>query len=342
MKIPFLPERSCTVTEGGKRAQCAIGFAVLGMTLTVLYGLSTRQAWFLNPGSGILVSLLLAIVLLALVREGCTLAQLEPRSLVSRVSLLDFAGVVGGALVTYAVSVNLGLGAVVASGLIGLLGALVFPQQAAPIYCGSFVGMSSAALLTSYPEILLAGVTAGIVYNLSAANCSGFGGKLGTIAFTGAVVTGLILGRQFIVGEVPSPPVAWQILLSATAAAVITYWLSVSLKHGPVVGSSVVGLIGGLILPVLEPETGPLLAVVVICASFTGMSGVSRIPGYVWITFAGVVTGIIFIYSVPVLGGAGGKLGTIAFGASMGTWAFRTLLVGLTSKSRQGDQQVRA
>jgi len=125
---------------------------------------------------------------------------------------------------------------------------------------------------------------------------------------------------------VPSGPVAWHVLLCATVAAVVTYWLSVDLGRGPVMASSIVGLLGGLVLPALVPEGGPLLAVVVICASFTGMSSRQRIPHHLWMTLAGMATGLVFIYSLPVLGGAGGKLGTIAFGASMGTWAFRTLL----------------
>ncbi len=313
-----------------RRLPCLLGFVVLSAMLLTLYGFSVQQAWFLHPGSGLVVGLPLAAVLLALVRERDALLQAQSRSLLCRPALLDFAGVVGGALVTYLLSVDLELGAVTASGLIGLLGALIFPKQAVPIYCGSFVGMSSVALLATYPEMLVAGMAAGLIYNLAASVLNGFGGKLGTIAFAAAVVTGLGLRREFIVAEIPSGPLAWQILLYATAAAVLTYWLSVTLKHGAVIGSSVVGLVGGLLLPALLPDQGPLLAVVVICASFTGMSSPDRIPNYLWMTLAGVITGLIFIYSLPVLGGAGGKLGTIAFGAAMATWAFRSLVVGVT------------
>lgn len=310
----------------GNRLRCICGFAVLGVMVSALYGFSTQQAWLLRRGVGAVVGLVLAAVVVALAQETRALSDAQPRSLISKIALLDFVGVVGGALATYLLSNDLGLGAVTASGFVGLLGALVFPQQAVPIYCGSFVGMSSPGLLVSCLELLVAGAAAGIVYNLAVGALDGFGGKLGTIAMAGAVITGLGLGREFSVAEVPSPGLAWRILLYATAAAVLTYFLSVKLKHGPVIGSSVVGLAGGLLLPALEPEAGPLLAVVVICGSFTGMSGVSRIPNLWWMALAGVITGLIFVYSLPVFGGAGGKLGTIALGASMVTWSVRTLL----------------
>lgn len=326
MNEPAAFQRSLSTLEWPQRMQGVTGFGVLGIMVTVLYGLCAQQAWVFHPACGVAVSVLLAMVLLALVRETRTVSEVQPHALLAKRGLVDFASVVGGGLATYVVSVDLGLGAVAASGLVGLLGAVILPQWAAAIYCGSFVGMVSPALLDCYSGVLLAGVVGGGVYFLSAEALQGFGGKLGTIALTGTVLAGLGLGCEFIPAEVPSGPVAWHVLLCATVAAVVTYWLSVDLGRGPVMASSIVGLLGGLVLPALVPEGGPLLAVVVICASFTGMSSRQRIPHHLWMTLAGMATGLVFIYSLPVLGGAGGKLGTIAFGASMGTWAFRTLL----------------
>ncbi len=314
-------ERTPPPSQRRDNVQCFIGFVILNLLLLILYVLTTRQAWLYHPGSGILTTLFTGIVVLGLIRECRKLTQAEAQP-----ALADFVGVVGGALVTYVISVDLELGAVTASGLVGLLGALILPQQAVPVYCGSFVGMTSALLLAGYPDVLLAGGIAGGVYVLTTGILPGFGGKLGTIAFTGTVSTGLILQRRFIFTEIPEPPLSWAVVVCATAAAVLTYWLSVDRGHGPVIGSSVVGLLGGLLLPPWLPETGATLAVVAICASFTGMSSSSRIPDYLWMTLAGFITSIIFVFSMPILGGAGGKLGTIALGASMGTWALHQLL----------------
>lgn len=302
------------------------GFAILAFMTVSLYGLSMLQAWTVYLGGGITVTLLVVLLLFTLIQEVRTFSTTEPVQIISRASLFNFIGVVGGGLLTYLISVDLGLGAVVASGLVGLLGALIFPKQGVPIYCGSFVGMVSPTLLDCYSRVLLASVISGLVFVLATGTLNGFGGKLGTIAFTGTVLTGLVFKCEFIVAMVPSAPLTWRIMLSAVVAAVATFWISIDLKHGPVIGSSIVGLVGGLLLPVLLPETGPLLAVVVICASFTGMSSTARIPNYWWMTLAGVVTGIIFIYSLPALGGAGGKLGTIAFGSAMVAYAARVLL----------------
>jgi hypothetical protein len=274
------------------------------------------------------MTLYLAGVIVALVRQGRILDRPQCHPAFESHDLLDLTSVTIGAWLTYLVSIDLDLGPVTASALIGLLGGLLLPDQGAAIYCGSFAGMSSAALLANGFEMLVAGILTGTVYVLAKGVLTGFGGKLGTTALVGTTVTGFGLRRIFAPAPMPSGSLAWRILLYAVAGALLTYWLSVPLKHGPVVGSSVVGLLGGLLLPALESEAGTLLAVAVFCASFTGMTSPGRLPSPTWYTVAGFVTGAVFVISLPVLGGAGGKLGTIAFGASLATWALRTLLSG--------------
>lgn len=321
------PPRPLSIGTWTNRIPWITGFPILAILTVVLFGLSKQQGWLAHPAVGAVVKTpIVTLLLFTLGRELLSLSDVEPSSLVSQAALLNFTGVVGGALATYLLSCDLSLGAVVAAGIIGLLGALIFPDQAVPIYCGSFVGMVSPALLHCHSQVLLASVIAGVVFLLTTGILDGFGGKLGTIAFSGTVLAPLMLQREFIPADVPSNPLAWQIMVCAVAAAVVTYWLSVDLGHGAVVGSSVVGIVGGLLLPAIAPEVGGLLAVVVICASFTGMSSPSRIPNHAWMTLAGVVTGIVFIYSQPVLGGAGGKLGTLAFGSGMAVFALHGLL----------------
>ena len=60
------------------------------------------------------------------------------------------------------------------------------------IYCGVFVGMSSAVIVPSVGFILAAGILAGVIYILSKNIFLGMGGKLGTMAFGGVLLVSLI------------------------------------------------------------------------------------------------------------------------------------------------------
>ena len=178
MTKPRSPSRRSSVPPRGLRFERYVGFALLSLLVTALYGLTIVGAWRRHVGLGVLMTLITAAVLAGLVHEGRALRHAEPRPLLSTAALLDFAGVVVGAWVTYLLSVDLGLGPVTASALIGLMSGLALPAQGAAIYCGSFAGMSSAALLANDGEMLAAGVVAGVVYVLGAGTLDGFGGKL--------------------------------------------------------------------------------------------------------------------------------------------------------------------
>lgn len=244
-----------------------------------------------------------------------------PSSIRSRDSLkswgfaevMDFITLVFAALFAFVISHDLGLGPVTASALVGIIGAIALPKYAVAIFCGSFVGMISHQLALGYIDVILSGAIAGIVYVLSKEVFSGFGGKLGTIAFSGCVLMALVKGKDFLIVSVPGWDVAWILVLYSIIGAVLTYVINNRLKHGPVMASGIVGIIGGLLLPALYPTIGSTLAVMVFCASFVGMSSTKRFQNEIPIAIAGGIAGIVFVFSAPHLGGAGGKLGTIAF-----------------------------
>lgn len=96
----------------------------------------------------------------------------------------------GGSLATWCLNTQLDLGPVVASGLVGLLAALVLPsEQAVATYTASFVGMSSPAALSAVPMVLMAGGLMGMIFILALPVYQGFGGKLGTIAACAVLLT---------------------------------------------------------------------------------------------------------------------------------------------------------
>lgn len=113
-----------------------------------------------------------------------------------------FAVTLAGSISTFAMSgYNAGfgpLGPVIAASAVGLLGYEVLhrfgaPRLAAPLYCGAFVGMSSAAFF-SFSAIAAASLIAGAIYVASDRVFTESGGKLGTIAFVGTTAIRKLLG----------------------------------------------------------------------------------------------------------------------------------------------------
>ncbi len=302
-----------------------IGFTILSGMVMLLLAFTVFEAWVLHAWGGILVFLVMIGVLLAVYQEGQYLWKKPPENDTILTNLWDFLAVFVGALFAFTLCHDIGLGAVVAASLVAIMAQLIFPEFAIPAYCGAFVGMTSNNLLYTHTELALAAFVAGLIYLATKPAFAGYGGKLGTIALIGTVITGLGLSREFVITPIRDWQTNLLIILIALIATPLTFYLNVYKKNGPVMASALVGLTGGLILPILFPETGQTLAVVMICASFTGMSAAKRCLRFWHIVPAGLVTGIIFIYSAPLLGGAGGKLGTIAFSSVLSFCGYLSL-----------------
>jgi len=294
------------------------GYLILAFMTVLLF----LRSFIVSFSEGVLlVAGIFILVLIALLYEkrrewlkNLTQKKIEDNGF-TMTDFFNFLSVVVGALACYTLSVNFDLGAVVASGLVGIIAALIVPKYAVPTYCGAFVGMSSAELLPNQAYILLAGVIAGAVFVAAKAVFNGFGGKLGTIAWTGAVCAALLTGQNLLTDPIPAFDVNALILFYAVIGAVLTMVISLRFNHGPVMGSGIVALTAGLLLPVIHPEVGGQLAVMVTCATYAGMSNYQRVPNEAYMAIAGLFAGLIFIYSQPFMQGGGGKLGTTAFGS---------------------------
>lgn len=103
------------------------------------------------------------------------------------------------AVATWVLNTQLGLGPAVASGIVGVLAALILPGElAVAAYTSSFAGMSSLSVLSGLPMAVCAGTLVGVIFILALPVYQGFGGKLGTIAACAVLVTVFtfnILGR---------------------------------------------------------------------------------------------------------------------------------------------------
>ncbi len=218
-----------------------------------------------------------------------------------------------GTLVTLASVIELGLSPVVAAGVVGILVALFAPSVAIPAYCGAFVGMTSPDLFPSYWHAVIAGGVAGLVYLLARPVFHGIGGKLGTTAFVGATITVLLTAGSFQSQPLPSPETVGLVVGYATVGAVATFGLHTRTPANPVLASGIVGVVGGVGLPLVHGDPGALMAAGVFAASFAGMTDRARIPTEWGIALSGAIVGLLVVYTMPYFGGSGGKLGTIAF-----------------------------
>ncbi len=101
-----------------------------------------------------------------------------------------------GAVLCYHVNIHLNLGPVIAAGIIGTAASFIpsfnnsstyLKQLPVPIYCGTFVGMSSVLIIPSLSFVIITGILAALFLMLSKNLFLGIGGKLGTIAFASVV-----------------------------------------------------------------------------------------------------------------------------------------------------------
>jgi len=102
-----------------------------------------------------------------------------------------------------------------------------------------------------------------------------------------------------------------------TLVVPFTYFLSSSLSINPVLASGLVGLLASLLVKKYE--------VAIYCASFAGMASALGFESISLFVLAGLITGLIYIFSQEVFAGFGGKLGAMAF--------FSTLVLALVNQS---------
>jgi len=315
-----------------------IGALILAGKVTILFIASIFEAL---TSHGLDITLFIFTVLLIILSVGNINEIryfLSKKELVSKTDedgekhserYINFMNIIGlsiGAVATFVLNHEVGLGAVLAAGIVGIFSTLFLPAYDAAIYCGAFIGMSSSEIFHGYGHILLAAFIAAIVYIATKYVFTGFGGKLGTIALIGVVVAVLLTEKEFLKVERPRWDIAPLLIIYSVLGAVVTYILNVRLRHGPVMSSAAIGVSAGLLLPRIYPEIGELLSIIVICASFAGMSSKERVPNEFYMTLAGIICAITFIYTFSYLGGAGGKLGTIAFGSVIVVSLLRRLL----------------
>ena len=180
--------------------------AVLPLSPWILYGFFILEAFLAGsaPAERILLSLLAVAV------SVCLWETLSAPMRLDKLRLKDPILCTLAALLVYGGVRLLGTSPVIAcavvgtvAGILGRSGDGTWQTYAGPAYCGGFVGMTSSLILINPWWIAFAGIIAGYFYSVSGPVVRGIGGKMGSTAFAGAILTVLLAKVAALAGPGP-------------------------------------------------------------------------------------------------------------------------------------------
>ncbi len=95
------------------------------------------------------------------------------------------------------------------------------------------------------------------------------------------------------------------IFICAFLGTVITWYIQHEMGYSAIIANGIVGVLAGILLS--APVAGATYA-----ASFVGMSSAAVLPTIGAASLAGVVVGIVLLFTTEIYAGIGGKGGTTA------------------------------
>ncbi|MFW5794939.1 MAG: hypothetical protein ACOCV1_05605 [Bacillota bacterium] len=229
----------------------------------------------------------------------------------------DSLGVIAGVLSTYFLVEYLNIPVIIASAFVGIIGHAFFREFEAAIYMGSFAGMISPFLF-NYFDVLILAFFAAFYFIFTKRILKGYGGKLGTTAFLASISTSLILQKSFNLFIVNNNFIL--LLIVAIFGVLSTYIVQHKLNQTAVIASAFTSFIFAGILFILEINTA--YAAIFFTASFVGMANRKILPNLFTAFIAALIQTVIFYLFAPVLNGAGGKMGMMAFVSVLITTSF--------------------
>jgi len=260
----------------------------------------------------ILMGLLLIYFALRMYQQN---VNSEPWEL-KKIDWQDFLFAYFAAILTYNLGMSGHISSVEASVIMGLIGATIFKKHDKAIFAGSFLGMASATVFGAW-GFVLASLLVAFVFVFTRPLFKGVGGKLGIVAFTGALLSFLLLDLTPSVGITFTLIQGVYLVIASVVGAVLTRVIAKIEGTSVVLASSLVGLI---FMTFFDNDSFSLSPYIAICgygASFVGMSDLKQMKNSYIVGFGGLLFGIIFYLGSNVFGGFGGKLGTTAFIASI-------------------------
>lgn len=234
--------------------------------------------------------------------------------------------VIVGAYLTFTLNHTLGMGGVLASSLIGLGAATTVRKYAVPVYCGSFIGMACNLIFSNPLAIGLAALISGMLFILSEPLFDGYGGKCGFMAFVGTYTVSLFTPERLRVINPLEPRLYLYVFLITIIAGISTYALQSTEKMDAVSASALIGLIVSL----LYPDPSHVIVISAFCASFTGMTSKEHFDKKIDIVLATLITALLYVAAFSLFDGSGGKLGALAFMATVSTGGIKQFTYVLT------------
>lgn len=301
-------------------------FSFFGLLIFPLILLIYASIEWFHRSIGVFVAIiLLAITLIYFVIKKYKINVKNDEWTLNKDDWIDFLFAYFASIMTYNLAMFDQISTVFASALIGLIGASVFKKREKAIFCGSFLGMCDPTVFGAW-GFILAGLLMAFVFVFTKPIYQGVGGKLGTVAFSGAIIAYLLLNIT------PLPAVNFSItegiylVIAAIAGAVLTRLLSTVNGVSVVQASSVIGIFFVILFDYEIFSISPYIAIVGFGSSFVGMTSKANLDKVWMVGFGGLLFGIIYYLSADVFMGFGGKLGTIALISSVMTIGLRTLL----------------
>lgn len=275
---------------------------------------------------------------LALVGAGLAIATSSPPA---RVRLMDVASALASTLATFLLARDLGVEPVVAASLVlvtfGLAAqplGLVDGRAARAGFAGAFVGLIGPAVTISWYWVALAGAIAGVLWSLIGPSVMpGFGGRIGLMAFMGAVAAFTLAD---LVGDrgnvsllpVPSEVPTWSLLPVCAFAALITWTLRnrTGLNYATCVGVPTLVISAGIALAPNLGNQGAVMATAWLGGAALAGTSLTRLPNAGWVFVAALLYGCLMMRFTGPYAGHAGVIGTLAVIAELATFAARRTL----------------
>lgn len=212
-------------------------------------------------------------------------------------------------LFTYALNHYLSIDAVLAASLVGMLGYLLGRKYQVVIYCGAFAGMVSLTLFNFF-EVAILALVCSFLFTLTKQAMSGYGGKLGFVAFMSSFVIHTLFNDAYVPGSVRLN--IYILMIAALLGGLSTYLIHTKIKNtSNVLASSLPTLVVSIFMLYVFKGYVDYLPMF-FAGTFVGMTSKTRLNNLIYIVLACVILAYIYVMFENSFIGLGGKLGFMA------------------------------